>query len=123
MAKEKVCRTNCLYVKRMSVEELAEFMAESQEWNLAPTCHAAQHLEKITEFGDCSAKDVAVEGTDGIVYSGAAETHHNWRDHNRPALVFRFVLGKNQEDSRYLDERMEQLGYRKDQTQIMWNDE
>ena len=120
---KKVCRTNHLYTKRMTVDELADFMSERQEWNLAPTCHAAQHLEKITEFGDCSAKDIAVEGTDGIVYSGAAESHHHWRARDRSVLVFRFVLGKNQQDSKYLDDRMRQLGYNADQVQLMWSDE
>ncbi len=123
MAEEKVCRKNHLYVRRMPAEELAAFMSEQQEWNLAGTCQGAQHLEVITGTGDLSAKVVAVEGTDGVVYSGVAEAYHSWRGPDTTALVFRFVLGKSQQDSKPLDDRMRQLGYNADQVQLMWSDE
>jgi len=129
MPSNKPFRTNRLYVKLMPVDELAEFMRERQDWNLARTCHAAQRLELLTKTfdgskgGELSIKDIAVEGTDGVVYSGVAEAYHNWRGPDRPALVFRFVLGKSQMDSTPLDDRMRQLGYRADQVQRIWGDD
>ena len=36
------------YIKRMPVEELAEFMEEDQEWNFAGECENGIHLEIIT---------------------------------------------------------------------------
>jgi hypothetical protein len=105
-------RTRMTYIKRMSVDELAKFMSENQEWNLARLWNAPiGNLTKITQDGMWSSKPIAVEGTDGIMYSGVAAAYHNWGGHNNPALVLKLVLGKNQTDSKSLDDRMKEIGF------------
>jgi hypothetical protein len=103
---EENTRTRQWYYKNMSVDELAEFMVTEQSWDLA-------RLEQATirAGGEFSSKPVAVEGADGIRYSGVARAYHHWEAPNNPRLVLTFVLEKGQRYSEPLKDRMTELGY------------
>lgn len=108
-----------------STQEWVDFMRDdTPEWNHAPSCDELTSLcarddrdfylsenNEIPE--DCDipiiSKPVYVEGDDGIMYAGTLEANDRW--HGKPTLFARFALGRNQNDPKYLNEKMETLGF------------
>ena len=100
-----------IYVQRMDgAEELERFFRENQEWNLAPQCITSSDLRTIHESG-LHVKPVFVQGDDGVVYAGTANgsPHHGGFERS-PAILMRFVIGKNQETDS-IDKKMRELEF------------
>ena len=100
-----------IYMQRAdNYEDLQKFFEDDQDWNLAPHTLSASDLRNINEMGH-HTKPVFVEGDDGVVYAGTANGHPHYGGRERPpAILLRFLIGKNQETDS-LDKKMRVLGF------------
>lgn len=106
--------TELVYKKKMEPSEMQGFFATEQGWDLLPRINP--DLDLTVREGKWFHRPVAVEGIDGVVYAGVAETAYHFRKRDNHYLMMRFVLGTSQADSSGLDKKMEELGFHDDST-------
>jgi len=100
-----------IYLQRTEgYEDLQKFFEEDQDWNLATQCLTSSDLRTINESG-LHTKPVFVQGDDGVVYAGIANgSPHHGGFERPPAILLRFMIGKNQETDS-LTKRMRELDF------------